>query len=69
MTDRIKGFTITLDRSFREDELDAVKVALLMTKGVVSVDPLVEAPGDFVVTQRERNRLLSSLTSWMEDKR
>lgn len=59
MTTRIKGFTIVLEKNFREDdvEVEVIKQALQMIKGVSSVDPIVANVDDFVVEQRVKSEL------------
>jgi hypothetical protein len=37
MTDRIKGFIVTLDKDYREDDVQVVKNAIEMIKGVLDV--------------------------------
>jgi hypothetical protein len=48
MTDRIRSFTVVLDQEYREDDVDGIRQALGMVKGVLRVikgkpsDPVVE---------------------------
>jgi len=41
MTDRIKGFVVTLEQDVREDDVAAITDAIGMIRGVLSVDPSV----------------------------
>lgn len=40
MTDRVKGFVITLDESMRDDDVEIVANAIRMIKRVKAVDPV-----------------------------
>ena len=40
MTDRIKGFIVTLDKDIREDDIDEIVTALKMVKRVADVTPM-----------------------------
>jgi len=40
MTTRLKGFTITLEKDIREDDVEILIQTLKMIKGVVSVKPI-----------------------------
>ena len=46
MTDRLKGFTITLEKDIRDDAADGIMNALKMGKGVAGVKPLTKNPVD-----------------------
>lgn len=41
MTDRLKGFVVTLDGDYREDDAEGIRKALEMVKGVLSDQPLI----------------------------
>lgn len=46
MTNRIKGFTVTLDKDMRDDDFEAIKTAVEMIKGVVHVEPSIVTYND-----------------------
>ncbi len=48
MTDRYKGFLITLDREFRDDDAEPIINALKMIRGVHSVQPYVKNMEDYM---------------------
>jgi hypothetical protein len=54
MTDRIKGFTVTLDRDIRDDDFEAIANAVRMIKGVIDVHPSIDSPDDHINKQRVR---------------
>jgi hypothetical protein len=45
MSDRHKGYVVTLDASLRDDDSKLVMDAIRMIKGVVSIDPVIDHPG------------------------
>lgn len=61
MTDRIKAFTVVLDEDYRTDDVEQIHKALLMIKGVLSVEPLVADAMDHVARQRARAELTEKL--------
>lgn len=67
MSRRIKGFTVALDSNYREDDVEAIKNAILMVKGVVEVEDSEYTPADWVIRQRVehefRERIFKALTS------
>lgn len=63
MTDRIKGFVVTLERDFRTDDVEAIATAIAMIKGVASVDPSVADVNDFIVRERMRRELFDQVVA------
>ena len=61
MTDRVRGFYVTLDRDIREDDAGAIRTALQMTKHVIDVSPDVADPAQHVAEMRVRAELSSKL--------
>lgn len=57
MTDRLKGFVVTLDHDIREDDAEEILNAIRMVKGVVSVKPVQANSDDDII----RSRVLSEL--------
>ena len=49
MTDRYKGFLITLDKEIRDDDADQIVTALKMIKGVFSVQPYINSAEDWMM--------------------
>lgn len=52
MTDRAKGFTVTLEKDIRVDEMNFILNALKMVKGVVDVQAIISDHNDFMVENR-----------------
>lgn len=57
MTDRVKGFTVTLAEDIRVDDIEAVLNALRMVKGVIHVEPVLNTPDDHFSKQRVKDEL------------
>jgi hypothetical protein len=57
MTTRIKGFAVTLDQDYRDDDSEGIRHALEMVKGVLSVEPIEAGISD----QMNRTRIRSEL--------
>ena len=48
MTGRIKGFTVTLDKDIRIDDVQPLLDAVKMLKGVIDVTPSVSNGDDYI---------------------
>jgi hypothetical protein len=67
VTDRIKGFIVTLARDTREDDVMATKKALEQIKGVIDVTGLVTEPSDHMNRARVRTELLEKLIKVVQE--
>jgi len=67
MTDRIKGFVVVLDNDYRTDDVEEIRNALLMVKGVLSVSPSVAGIDDHMNRERVRLELMDKLFALMKD--
>lgn len=67
MTDRIRGFVVALDRDYREDDVEGVRSAISIMRGVISVGPIVAKPDSYIADARAldrlRDRVWAALTS------
>lgn len=52
MTDRVKGFTVTLDRDIRTDDVEVIAQAISMIKGVIHVEPSITTMEDHINRER-----------------
>jgi len=52
MTDRVKGFVISLDHDIREDDCEYILNAIKMIKGVVNVEKVLSEPNDHIIRMR-----------------
>jgi hypothetical protein len=61
MTDRLKGFVVTLEQDIRVDDAGHVLNAIRMITGVASVQPMVADPADYMARERVRFELTKQL--------
>jgi len=61
MTDRLKGFVVTLDNDYRTDDAEPIVNALKQIKGVLSVRPLVTDLNDHLARELVRQQLIQKL--------
>lgn len=67
MSDRIKGYIVTLAEDYRDDDAKPIQAAILMTKGVADVTPLVVDHVDFMARSRVRRELREKLYKVIEE--
>lgn len=67
MTDRVKGFTVTLGDDMREDDFEALLIALKMLKGVVHVEPTIVTAEDYFAYQRVRSEFRNKLYDFYKE--
>ncbi|MFA5207532.1 MAG: hypothetical protein WC428_02630 [Candidatus Paceibacterota bacterium] len=48
MTDRVKGFTVTLAEDMRIDDIEPIMQAIRMIKGVIDVQPSITDSNDHI---------------------
>jgi hypothetical protein len=69
MSDRVKGFIVTLDREYREeDDGETIRNAIRMIKGVLSVDPVSTSPDDHINRVLIRSELEKKLWAALREK-
>jgi len=61
MTDRLKGFLVTLGCDIREDDARSTIAAIQHIRGVVSVKPLVSNMEDAMARARVTNELVDDV--------
>jgi len=61
MTDRIKGFTVTLDQDYRDDDVENILNAVRMIKGVTHVEPSITTAEDHMNRERIRIELQNEI--------
>lgn len=69
MTDRHSGYIVILKDDIREDDAEAVINALRMTKGVLSVEPIINTYEQMIATARARDVWRNKLLQLLEDDR
>lgn len=66
MTDRVKGFTVVLSEDVRIDDVQAIKQAIEMIKGVSIVDESLVTPDDFFARARVNSEIRSKLIDFIK---
>lgn len=61
MTDRVKGFTVTLEHDIRIDDVEVIKQAIEMIRGVANVDCSISNTDDIINQARVKNELRGKL--------
>jgi hypothetical protein len=61
MTDRVKGFTVTLEHDIRIDDVEFIKQAIEMIRGVVNVDYSISNTDDIINQARIKHELKMKL--------
>lgn len=67
MTDRHSGYVVILDRDLHEDDAEQIRQALELTKGVVSVTPVLADLHVHIAQDREGARWRARLLDLVED--
>lgn len=57
MSDRIKGFVVSLDKDYRDDDAAVILNAIRMVRGVASVEPCLASIDDHINRDRVRREL------------
>lgn len=57
MTDRIKGFTVTLEKDMRDDDVEVIKKAIEMIRGIAHVESSIVTTDDHFNRMRIRQEL------------
>lgn len=57
MTDRVKGFTVTLEKDIRIDDVETVIQAIRMIRGIAHVEPSISTSEDYMNRQRVKHEL------------
>ena len=65
MTDRFKGFLITLEKEMREDDAENILNALKMVKGVQNVKPYVNGMEDWMMYEKGVMDTRSEVVGWL----
>jgi hypothetical protein len=61
MSERAKGLTVALSEDLREEDLDKLREAISMLKGVEAVTPIPLDPRDWLARARIRRELSEKL--------
>jgi hypothetical protein len=67
MTDRVRGFTVTLSEDCRIDDIEAIMTAMEMIKGVLHVEPKITTANDHMSEMRVRNEMRAKIYKFIEE--
>jgi hypothetical protein len=67
MTARAKGFTVTLERDIREDEVQRILQAVEMITGVLHVEPVLATGKDHIVRMRLKNDITRNILKLIDE--
>lgn len=67
MTDRIKGFVVTLDKDIRIDDVQEIMNAIKMVKGVIDVSPNVANIDDHMNRERIAQDFRTKFWNFMQN--
>ena len=68
MTDRIKGYLVTIEDDIRDDDAKIIQDALKMIKGVFSVKPYVKRMEDYMSENKARMELTKEIMKFLYKK-
>lgn len=61
MTDRHKGYVVTLENDIREDDAAEIVKLIGMVKGVIAVQPIVNDISTMIAEERAREEIRNQL--------
>lgn len=67
MTDRIKGFTVTLEHDIRIDDVQGLIDAIRLLKGVAHVSPSVTTADDHMNREKIRGEFRNKMVDFFND--
>lgn len=69
MSDRIKGFTVVLEKDTRDDDFESIMDAVMMIKGVAGVTPSLSDSDDWMNRERVRRELAGKIWDALHEKK
>jgi hypothetical protein len=67
MTDRVKGFVVTLEQDVRIDDIEPMLQAIRYMRGVANVEPSIADSSDWINQQRIKNDLRGKLQRFINE--
>lgn len=67
MTDRVKGFTVTLEKDIRIDDVEVIIQAIRMIRGIADVEPSISTSEDQINRQRIKYELRDKFYKFLSD--
>lgn len=67
MTDRVKGFIVTLDTDIRIDEVETLMQAIRCMRRVANVEPSIVDSSDWINQQRVRGEIRDKMYTFIKE--
>ena len=67
MTNRVKGFTVTLERDIKEEDFQRVQEAVEMIVGVLHVEPSLATGQDHITRMRLKNDITRNILKVIDE--
>lgn len=67
MTDRVKGFVVTLEHDVRIDDIEPMMQAIRYMRGVANVQPSIVDSSDWINQQRIKSELRDKMYQFIKD--
>lgn len=67
MTDRVKGFVVTLENDIRIDDVEPLIQAIRCMRGVADVEPSISDTDDLINQRRIKSELREKMRQFIKD--
>lgn len=67
MTDRVKGFTVTLSKEVRIDDFEWIMDAVKMIKGVGNVEPVINDGSEYITLMKRDKEIRDKLYGFIKE--
>lgn len=67
MSDRVKGFLVTLEKDVRLDDVDLLMQTIRYMRGVANLEPSIVNSDDFINQQRIKTDLRQKMYQFIND--
>ncbi len=67
MSDRVKGFVVTLEDDVRLEDVELVMQTIRYMRGVANVEPSIVDESDWINQQRIKNELRNKMYQFIKD--
>lgn len=67
MGNKVRGFTVTLDKDISEEHIDGIVNAIYMIKGVIGVEPEITNIEHHMSDVRSKNEIRSKLYEFIKN--
>lgn len=67
MSDRIKGLTVILEKSFRDDDIESLVKAISHMRGVLKVTNIIEKHDDIFAQLKAKRELMDKIIGVLRD--